>query len=273
LGLAGFAVIQLRNANVAKQRTQEELIHSAWTSLQPLQTGFCEGTSLDYGLRALYCKIKPFVDYAKLSVISGLPIFNKGPHTDNNLNFEGGYEFGYYNPEFLKWIQEKAINPNDGKFKEQIQPAYNDKIKVVARAFYQTHKILFATPEEFEAFKKKYEDYGGKEGGDYKDPEPLEVIKSEYQDHLTNKDLPEYYFEQKFWNLALYLSSQNEHSYERQEEQLSYKYVAETSGGFWVRRSIDGTEKQFFDILTKLLEIYDSDWLSEQKLLDTKPSQ
>ncbi|MCZ8363706.1 MAG: ATP-binding protein [Microcystis sp. LE19-251.1A] len=265
LGLASFAGIQLWNVKVAKQRTQEELIHSAWISLKPLKKSYEEcGTWLDYGLRDLYCQIKPFVDYSKLMAISGLPIFKKGPHTNFSLNFEGGYEFGHYNPEFLTWIQEKVvIEPADSTFKQNIQRAYNDKIKVVARAFYQTHKILFATREGSDEFK---------------------TIKSKYQDKIEKQTLercylggPEkcggLYLQEKFRWLGDYLANQNKNISERINGEDNYWYLANVSGGFWVRRSIDGTEKQFFDILTQLLEIYDSEWLSEQNLLDTNPSQ
>jgi hypothetical protein len=265
LGLASFAGIQLWNVKVAKQRTQEELIHSAWISLKPLKKSYEEcGTWLDYGLRDLYCQIKPFVDYSKLMAISGLPIFKKGPHTNFSLNFEGGYEFGHYNPEFLTWIQEKVvIEPADSTFKQNIQRAYNDKIKVVARAFYQTHKILFPTPEGSDEFK---------------------AIKSEYPDKIEKQTLercdlggPEkcggWYLQEEFRWLGDYLANQNKNISERINGKDNYWYLANVSGGFWVRRSIDGTEKQFFDILTQLLEIYDSEWLSEQNLLDTNPSQ
>jgi len=266
LGLASFAGIQLLNVKKAKQSTQEGLIRSAWISLKPLKKSYEEcGTWLDYGLRDLYCQIKPFVDYSKLMAISGLLIFKEGgPHTISSLNFEGGYEFGHYNPEFLTWIQEKVvIDPADSIFKQQIQLAYNDKIKVVARAFYQTHKILFATPEGSDEFK---------------------TIKSKYQDKIEKQTLercylggPEkcggLYLQEEFRRLGDYLANQNENISEKINGEDNYWYLANVSGGFWVRRSIDGTEQQFFDILTKLLEIYDSEWLDEQNLLDTNPSQ
>lgn len=125
-GLASFSVVQLNKANAAEQRRQdisENYIRSTWVSLNPSEQSpeKC-GTWLRRGLRGLYCEIKPFVSYRQFIAISGLPIFNQGPHTDSDLNFEGGYEFGYYNPEFLKWVQEQVIfNPSDGEFKQQIQ--------------------------------------------------------------------------------------------------------------------------------------------------------
>ncbi|NCS29348.1 MAG: ATP-binding protein [Microcystis aeruginosa F13-15] len=270
LGLASFAGIQLWKVKVAEQKGQESstaLIRSTWGNLVPNrpEKSYEEcGTFIDQGLRNLYCSIKPFVEYRQLIAISGLPIFKKGPHTNFSLNFEGGYEFGHYNPEFLTWIQEKVvIEPADSTFKQNIQLAYNDKIKVVARAFYQTHKILFATPEGSDEFK---------------------AIKSEYQDKIEKQTLercylggPEkcggWYLQEKFRRLGDYLANQNENISEKINGEDNYWYLANVSGGFWVRRSIDGTEQQFFDILTKLLKIYDSEWLSEQNLLDTNPSQ
>ncbi|MDJ0692573.1 MAG: AAA family ATPase [Xenococcaceae cyanobacterium MO_188.B32] len=286
----------LNEAKEAEQLRQEELVRSTWVSLKTLEINYEEcGTWLKFGLRDLYCRIKPFADYRKLIAISGLAIFRSGPHSDSELNFDGGYKFGYYNPEFLKWIQENVIiDSDDNLFKQSIQSAYNDKIRVVARAFYQSHKILFATPEEFEAFKKEYEVVQKK----YRellrtrktnverfsgDPLEFEVIKRGYQDKIDNKTLPGCYFggnlppekcagiyiQKKFRWLADYLATENE----RIDEQRNYWYLANVSGGFWVRRSIDGTEEQFFDILTKLLETYDSDWLRPQESLEVKPSR
>jgi hypothetical protein len=177
------------------------------------------------------------------------------------------------------------------EFKKQIQSAYNDRIRVVARAFYQSHKILFATPEEFEAFKKKYEVVQKKYqerlrtgktnvSGFEKPPLEFEVIKSGYLKGLKNKSVPSddlgNQLQEDFRSLADYLATQNENASKNaftREEKENYWYLANVSAGFWVRRSIDGTEKQFFDILTRLLEIYDAEWLNEQKLLDTQPSQ
>ncbi|NES64236.1 MAG: ATP-binding protein [Okeania sp. SIO2D1] len=293
LGLASFAGIQLLEVKKAEQLRQQELVRSTWISLKPIEINYEEcGTWLDYGLRYLYCRIKPFADYRKLIAISGLPIFRSGPHSDSELNFNADYEFGYYNPEFLNWIQENVIiDPGDNLLKQSIQSAYNDKIRVVARAFYQSHKILFANPEEFEAFKKKYREllrtrktnvnmFSG-------DPLEFEKIKREYQNKIDNKTLPGCYFgeelspekcggmylQEEFRWLADYLATQNEDSYEKIDERENYLYLANVSGGFWVRRSMDGTEKQFFDMLTKLLSIYDKDWLDQQELMDTKPFQ
>lgn len=286
LGLAGFAAMQLWNLQVSEQQRQEELIHAAWISLKPSkkssEVAEC-GTWLDIGLRDLYCQLRPFVDYGKLRVISGLPVFTQGPHTDFKLNLESGYEFGYYNPEFLAWIQQEAIiDPGDNILKEQIQLAYNDKIRRVARAFYQSHKILFATPQQFEAFQGTYKiaqsqdqelARTGKINGSRLIHEPIEfeVIQREYLEHITNRSLPPealgLYLQERFRWLADYLAIQTD-SISTRIAGDDYWYIVNVSGGFWIRRSIDGTEHQFFEILTKLLQIYDSEWLREQEQLE-----
>jgi hypothetical protein len=239
------ALQEQRNANekllIAEISRTEKLIRSAWISLKPFKKSYEEcGTWLEYGLRDLYCQIKPFVDYSKLSVISGLPIFKKGsPHTDNNLNFEGGYEFGHYNPEFLTWIQEKAINPNGGVFKHQLQSAYDSRIGVVAKAFYQAHQILFATPEEFESFKKKYgivqkqyqkllETRKVNTIRFHQDPLAFEEIKSKYLVFIQNRIVPAedvgFYLTENCRWLADYLATpQNETAFE--EEVIQEKAV------------------------------------------------
>jgi hypothetical protein len=280
--LAIFAFNKMNEANQAEQLRQKELIRSSWISLKPSTISYEEcGTWLEFGVRDLYCRIKPFVDYRKLIAIVGLPIFRSGPHSKSEINLEGGYQFGYYNPEFLKWIQDNAIiDPDNDILKQGIQAAYDDKIRVLARAFYQAHKILFVSPMEFKAFGEKYQKskvvYQEKlrthEVNEIRfESEPLEFeqIKGRYLKRIQNKSVPAEEIGNSVQEdcrfLADYLATINEDSYEREEERINYSYMANVGGGFWVRRSIDGTEKRFFAILVKLLEIYDADWLQSEQ--------
>ena len=219
---------------------EEELIRAAWLGLNKSEMTWQEklaecGTALtEQGLRSLYCDVKPFIDYRKLQIVSGLPIFRSGPHSRIKLNIYAPYRFGYYNPKFLKWLQKNIIPAEqDGSFKQQTQPIYEQKIRTTAKAFYATYQILLANSEKFEA------------------------IKHEYIEHLKNNTLPEIYLQEKFRWLSDYLATEGKYDW----------YAANTAGGFWVRRSIDGTDKEFFQLLRKLLKTYDQDWLHEQELL------
>lgn len=275
-GLASFAVFQLKSVQSAERGQPEEIIRSAWLGLNRSDMTELEkyqqcGTYLNVGLRSLYCDIKSFIDYPKLRIVSGLPIFRK----DYNLTFQSEYEFGYYNPKFVKWLRQNIIHAeNNEAFRQQTQPVYNTKIRDSARAFYRSYQILFATSEEFNTFIKQYELVKKEHQWRlYKrevnvlmfdnNYEKIEVIKREYLKHLENKTLPDLYFQEKFRWLSDYLNT---------VENVNW-YAANTSGGFWTRRSIDETDKEFFRLLTKLLETYDRDWLRERETLGVKPSR
>ena len=274
-GLTSFAVFQL-NAQSAERGQQEKIIRSAWLGLNRsnmterekyLQ---CE-TYLNVGLRSLYCDIKSFIDYPNLRILSGLPIFRK----DYNLTFHSEYEFGHYNPKFVKWMQKNMIYAeNNEMFRQETQPVYDKKIRDTARAYYSTYQILFATPEDFNTFINQYQlvkkEYQWRlykrEVNELRftnNYETFEVIKREYLKHIENKTLPDQYLQEKFRWLSDYLTT---------VENVDW-YAANTSGGFWTRRSIDKTDKEFFRLLTKLLETYDRDWLRERETLGVKPSR
>ncbi|WP_375515380.1 hypothetical protein [uncultured Nostoc sp.] len=274
--IAGFTIFTLKSVQSSERGQPEEIIRSAWLGLNRSniteQEKYQEcGTYLNVGLRSLYCDIKPFIDYHKLQILSGLPIFRK----DYNLTFKSKEEFGYYNPEFVKWLQKNIIYAEKNEsFRQQTQPSYNTKIRDTARAFYTSHQILFANPEDFNTFIKQYQlvkkEYQlrlyRREVNELRfdnNYENFEVIKREYLKHLEKKTLPDLYLQEKFRWLSDYLTT---------VENVD-GYAANTSGGFWTRRSIDETDKEFFRLLTKLLKTYDGDWLRKRESLGVKPSR
>ena len=142
---------------------------------------------------------------------------------------------------------------------------YKNYIGPVARALYHSHKILFADTVAYQAFEQRYNavkiDYtnnpSNREIRFEGEPVPFEQIKSGYQTALeqgkplgsgTEEDLQE-----KFRWLSDYLATDKNDDW----------YLANTAGGFWVRRSIDGTETQIFQLLTKLLKTFDPEVLSD----------
>ncbi|WP_375506704.1 hypothetical protein [uncultured Nostoc sp.] len=274
--IAGFTIFTLKSVQSSERGQPEEIIRSAWLGLNRSNATELEkyqecGTYLNVGLRSLYCDIKPFIDYQKLRIVSGLPIFRK----DYNLTFKSEHEFGYYNPEFVKWLQKNIIVAEKKEsFRQQTQSSYDTKIRDTARAFYTSYQILFASHEEFNTFIKQYQlvkkeyqlrlDRGEvnelRFNNNY---EEFEVIKREYFKHLESKTLPALYLQEKFRWLSDYLTT-----VENVDE-----YAANTSGGFWTRRSIDKTDKEFFRLLTKLLKTYDGDWLRKRESLGVKPSR
>ncbi len=231
LSLASFAGFQLHAKNVAEQQKTTEIIKSAWNSLGEVKLDECNTTLGKQGIRSLYCNVKRFIDYKRLKELSGLPVFIKGPHSNYSLNFQS-QDFGYYNKDFVLWLRENFIPAvQDKEFKDQSQELYNINLKNTARVFYVTHEVLTANPTVFQQEKTFY----------------LQLI--------MNRTLPDSYIEQRFGNLSNYLQDLG---YKAQD---TYPYTTNSAFGFWMRRSIDGTEEEFFRLLEELMNTYDAQFL------------
>ena len=262
-------------ARSSKARASE-LVHFAWADL-----GHTEGTDLghnadgglinqsdgydcrtylDEGFRYLYCRVRSIVSIEKVQSIAGISIFRPGGPHDKGLNLDDAHQFGHYNPEFLAWLNDYIIpqGMDNARFNMVSRLVYKNYIGPVARALYHSHKILFADTVADQAFEQRYNavkiDYtnnpSNREIRFEGEPVPFEQIKSGYQTALeqgkplgsgTEEDLQE-----KFRWLSDYLATDKNDDW----------YLANTAGGFWVRRSIDGTEAQIFQLLTKLLKTF-----------------
>ncbi len=217
------------------QSNAVNLIANTWHNLNTLYETD-EACSLqitrlpDMGLRGLYCHIQPEIDYQKLQEISQVNIFVKGSHTPSELNLESQYTFGYYNPDFVKWLDETAVETitNKPALVTATQPIYNQQIKEQARIYYIVYKFLQHNPEQAQ----------------------FEI--DTYLKHLENRTLPELYLQEQFRELADTLESEGYNWYE-----------ANTASGFWLRRKIDGTDSQFFIALNKLLLTYDAEFIAD----------
>jgi hypothetical protein len=222
-------------------------------------------TYLPFGFRYLYCSIRSAISFDKLQNIADLKVYLPGgPHDGKELNLKDPVQFGHYNPEFLDWVDRNIIpDRNDAWLQGVTQRVYGSSIGATARALYRTHQILFADPKEFSEFQKKYQavkrDYQDKrrrrltnEAMFAADPKPFETIKLQYQEGMDAKK-PDIGFAlgEDFRWLSDYLSSPD-------FDGGNDWYLDNTAGGFWVRRSIDGTEPQIFRILQKILATFEA---------------
>lgn len=260
---------EVRLTEVAKKlaRKPEELlpticVDAACTETKKQQPGdFDCKTSLDSGFRLLYCSIRSAVSFDKVQAIAGLSIFRPGgPHDNKEINLNDPVRFGHYNPEFLDWVEKRIIpDRTDPWFKGVTQLVYNARIGPVARALYHSHEILYADPQRYAAFLKRYESVGK----DYREklrlrkvnetrfetsPVAFETVKARYQKGIEekNKEVSFDLQEDLRW-LSDYLAADKGDDW----------YLANTAGGFWARRSMDGTEAQIFRLVTKLLQTFE----------------
>lgn len=173
-----------------------------------------------------YCTAQAYLDYQKLSAISGLPVFVQSPHA-MELELNNPYGFGHYNDEFIKWLRENILTAaQTPAFKELFKFFYHNYVKLSARAYYVVHQRLFANP--------KY----------------LATEQQSYLILLKTQGIPEGYGYEYYHFAGLY------------DEGFDGTIVKEAVL-FWIRRVTDGTEKEFFLGLKSLLEVYDTDFLAQ----------
>jgi hypothetical protein len=270
--------VALRDKARAEKERTFELVNFAWTDLSHTDKagltdrssdGFDCKTWLESGFRYLYCKVRTVVSFEKVQSIAGINIFRMGGPHDKGLNLSDSFQFGHYNPEFLTWLDEYLIpqGMNDSRFNKLSRYVYKTHIGPIARAMYHSHEILFADTVAYADFRQRFQDvkkaYLEKlanneafESRFAENPVTFSVIKNGYQTALeqhipvgfgTEEDLQE-----KFRWLSDYLATDKNDDF----------YLANTAGGFWVRRSIDGTEAQIFQLLTKLLKTFEPEVLS-----------
>ncbi|MEM7670486.1 MAG: hypothetical protein AAF317_15335, partial [Pseudomonadota bacterium] len=288
----GFSIYQWQQTQQSIQTRAKEQIRFVWVDLgekevdarrltafaqdyniepsevlpNPIRTqrdGFDCKTWLESGFRSLYCSVRNIVGFKKLEALSGIPIFLEGsPHTDE-LNFTDTGNFGRYNPEFLAWV-DKYLFPEDldgPHLAETARMVYDNKIGPVVRALYNSHQILFAEPAAYAAFEQDFEETAGiykMSGANERrfgsEVFTLDEVIADYQDELATgavtqccqDDLGE-----RFRWLADYLATARDDDW----------YLANTAGGFWVRRTIDGTQGQIYQLLVKIIRRFDPETL------------
>ena len=267
-------------ARSSKERAYE-LVHFAWTDLghtngddlKPNDDGYFinqfDGydtkTTTPSGFRYLYGRVRSIVSFQKAQSIAGINVFLPGGPHDKELNLGDDGKFGHYNPRFLSWLNDYVIpeGMDDPQFNAITRSVYKNYIGPVARALYHTHEILFADSAAFQAFEQRYQvvKHRSQQGLEPNlsmnnftmELKKFATIKEDYLRLLAKQQkLPALYFENNFSSLSDYLAVVKRDDW----------YMANTAGGFWVRRSIDGTEAQIFQLLTKLLKTFDPEVLS-----------
>lgn len=251
-----------------------EKLVKAYDSEQP--DGY-DCSSGAFGFRHLYCSVRNVISFQKMQSISGLNVFRSGPH-GRELNLHDQYQFGHYDPVFLTWLAEYIVpraTADDRWFKPMTQQVYAAYLGPMAKALYRTHEILFASPEKFKAFEADYGrlkqlhlDSRGGIGSFRTDPVSFARIKADYEqrikqpvDQRTKDQWGEVSNGVFLENQFLWLSDYQLRAWSPNHCCESW-YLASAAAGFWVRRSIDGTEGQVFELVKTLLQAFEPDALA-----------
>ncbi len=197
----------------------------------------------DGGMRIFACHLRTHLSLQRLGELFGKPIFRSGPHTAVEIAYTDG-SFGAYDPAFVQWMSDTFVpGAADTALRERTQPLYDTFAQPLARTFELVHRKLYA-------------------------PQTAACMQSEkalYQQAMSEGVTG--YYERWFGFLAPGFCAQSTpaegfvdwEDFEVNENGNVVKSVV----GFWLRRSMDGTDELWHAALLKLLGAYDSDWLAE----------
>jgi len=185
-----------------------------------------DATWLYEGFRSKYAIAKKYASLEMLETAFGVPVFNRGPH-GKDMDFNSKTAFGYYNPEFISRLHDALkIAFNIPVFKSAAQKFYRANLKDMAHIYHDTYEYLHS---DFSNDMDKYR-------ADY-----LQSIS-------TPEGTSEGSMQGTFDNFDIRKFDASLNSKSEKEQSFNY-YDSATAAPFWVRRSIDKTDRKIFDLL------------------------
>lgn len=196
------------------------------------------------GMRNYYCHLLNYMEYKRFVQLVGVPVYANGPqpHSSGGLVLDSRFSFGRYNPEFVARLGNICIpGERDSAFHAATQGIYDEFVRPLARVFFVTYRKLMDNP----AF--------------------LVQEKNEYLLAIRNRTLEPYYYEKYFDFLSCeypYYGKNRSDFKGPGFEGICDGNVVKTCVAFWIRRSIDGTDDEFYSGLERLLKVYDGAFLN-----------
>jgi hypothetical protein len=181
------------------------------------------------GIRGRYEQYKKYLNISILESVVGEKVFLSGPHSAA-LNYKSPDQFGRYNPLFIKKLGENLQYLFKNKaFVKNAQAHYDSKLKQYLRVYYLSHEVSANNKEVMDGY--------------------LDAIAyPEKHDYMNGRIKgPSFYLQEYFRDFA-----------ESTEKDGYDVYEAFTCPAFWVRRSLDGTEDEFYELLKLTLKTFDS---------------
>lgn len=207
----------------------QALVKSTWLSLDPRTPPF------QLGIRALYSGwLKANISYPQMLRLTGLPVFLQGPHDENQLDLNVAHDFGRYNPEFLKWLEQHLMPVLEHpSFVALAQPRYKIFLKHIGRTYYKAFR-RFDRDQQFRKEQARL----------YEKENEARAIGA------SGNNVPFH----KRYHLDPDQLGPDENARHRSE-----------AFGFWLRRSLDGTFDQFGMLMIRLLKQFDPAILRDEQ--------
>jgi len=223
-----------------------KLMATQWQSMR-------HDTALDYdnihswipesGIRGRYQIAKKVISVAILERIVGEKVFLNNVHA-KGINYRNATKFAHYNPKFLLKLHDilKQISSNE-RWLTHIQPFYDNELKHYLRTYFLSYEIAANKPVIIKGYLSAI-----------KQQKPSANTVSSFTSQGTSSSIsPSIFLQESFRDFADYLEQQGYDVYE-----------ASVCSGFWVRRSIDGTEDEFFKLLKLMINMFDAEFLKNQ---------
>lgn len=157
--------------------------------------------------------------------------------TPLKMNYNSTTSFGKYNPSFLCEMTENYQYAREyfPFFKKIIQPLYDKHLKGMAHTYYDAYLYLNRDRESLEDLQTQYLSDVFAEGGTTNGS--MQEIFRDYAEALEQNKGADY-------------------------------YEAVTAPAFWLRRSIDGTDELFIEMLEMLMKDFDPEFIPVRDFVD-----
>ena len=223
-----------------------ELAREVWTHLHRTQNT-CPDV-FDYhpngGMRIFACHLRSLISLEAVQRASGLDVFVAGPHSNAQLTLDSPDSFGHYNPAFVRWMADNLIPASrDSALRETTQAHFDQYVRPLARIFLATYRKLQREPDCFRRERERY-------------------VNAMQRGQLSYEFRERYFF---FMNDEFCARPDDEDYFFKHGFDGGYSgNVTKTCVGFWIRRSLDGTDEEFYRGLTRLLTTYDPESLAHE---------
>jgi hypothetical protein len=188
-----------------------------------------DGTWLDVGFRSKYAMAKKYASLNVIEAAFGAPVFLKGPHSEG-MNFNSTTSFGYYNPDFISKLKSSIASALESPmFNMMIKKAYKQHFESMAVSYKDAYLFINSDPDKIKMLKEQYQSQLAQEGG---------TTEGSLQEEFRSYADGEYF--------SVYAQGK------AGEIEVDI-YERATAPAFWVRRSIDGTSKELFELLDMLM--------------------
>ncbi len=234
IGLAFFACTTKPGFSLERLSDKIKLTVADWQNMSA-------NTRLDYesisswipesGIRGRYQIASQVLGKSVLESIIGEKAFLSGPH-EQGVNYNSAREFGRYNPKFLTKLHTSLASLFSNKiFVDNAQALYDRELKRYLRTYYLAYEAGANNREVMDGY--------------------LALLAAEPKKYSESVFLsePSLFLQESFRDFAESLEKEGYDAYE-----------GFACPGFWVRRSIDGTADEFFELLALTIKTFDPEF-------------